>query len=166
MSHSDMNALVGRTEKLVTAISEAILSAAEAAAERVELAAEVARVQQRLAAFTAVVEAIAVQKRALVDRLVTAEGPAKALLERQIELLGLQELAVLERAGVPPVTARHALAAVDAAPALPPAGGADRTYRRDGKRFVRVAAGTDADAIHNGSAAGGAGTATGRGDEK
>lgn len=100
MSHNnDMQALVGRTERLVSAISDAILSAAEAAAERVELAAEVARVQQRLAAFGAVVETIAAQKRVLVERLATAEGPARALLERQIELLGLQELAVLERAG-------------------------------------------------------------------
>lgn len=67
MQANDMNALVGRTEKLVTAISDAILSAAEAAAERVELAAEVARVQQRLAAFSAVVESIAAQKRVLVE---------------------------------------------------------------------------------------------------
>jgi hypothetical protein len=58
---------------------------------------------------------------------------------------------------VPRVTARHALAAADAAPALPPAGGADKTYRRDGKRFVQIAAGTDADASRNGSAAGGTG---------
>jgi hypothetical protein len=139
MSTNDMSALVGRTEKLVIAISDAILSAAEAAAERVELAAEVARVQQRLAAFSAVVESIAAQKRVLVERLATADGPAKALLERQVELLGLQELAVLERAGVPQATAQHALAAADALPALPPAGGPEKTYRREGKRFVRVA---------------------------
>jgi hypothetical protein len=63
-------------------------------------------------------------------------------------------MAVLERAGVPLVTAKHALAAVDAAPALPPAGGADKTYRRAGKRFVRIAAETDTDASRNGSTAG------------
>lgn len=151
MSHSnDMQALVGRTERLVSAISDAILSAAEAAAERVELAAEVARVQQRLAAFGAVVDAIAAQKRVLVERLASAEWPARALLERQIELLGLQELAVLERAGVPQATAQHALAVADAAPTLPP-GSAGRTYRREGKRFVRVATGTGTG--RNGSAA-------------
>jgi acetolactate synthase small subunit len=151
MPANDLNALVGRTEQLVTAISDAILSAAEAAAERVELAAEVARVQQRLAAFSAVVESIAVQKRVLVERLATADGPAKALLERQVELLGLQELAVLERAGVPQATAQHALAAVDAASALLSAESTNKTYRRDGKRFVRVAAATDAS--RNGSTA-------------
>jgi hypothetical protein len=152
MSHSnDMQALVGRTERLVSAISDAILSAAEAAAERVELAAEVARVQQRLAAFGAVVEAIAAQKRVLVERLATTEGPARALLERQVEILGLQELAVLERAGVPHATAQHALAVADSAPARLPAGGTNKVYRRDGKRFVRLA--TGAGTGHNGSAA-------------
>lgn len=150
MSHNnDMQALVGRTERLVSAISDAILSAAEAAAERVELAAEVARVQQRLAAFGAVVEAIAAQKGVLVERLATAEGPARALLERQIEMLGMQELAVLERAGVPQAAAQHALAVADAAPARPP-GSAGKTYRREGKRFVRLAPGTDTG--RNGSA--------------
>ena len=153
MSHAnDMQALVGRTEKLVTSIAEAILSASETAAERIEVAAEVCRIQQRLAAFGAVVDAIAAQKRVLVERLATAEGPAKVLIGRQIELLELQELAVLERAGVPHATARHALAAADAAPALPPAGDADKTYRRAGKRFVRIA--TGAAENRNGSSAG------------
>jgi|SRR5579883_579742 len=139
MQANDMNALVGRTEKLVTAISDAILSAAEAAAERVELAAEVARVQQRLAAFSAVVESIAAQKRVLVERFATVDGPAKALLERQIELLGLQELAVLERAGVPQATAQHALAATDVVPT-----DNDKRYRREGKRFVQITSNTAA----------------------
>lgn len=138
MPANDMQALVGRTELLVTAISDAILSAAEAAAERVELAATVARVQQRLGAFTAVLEAVAVQKRALVERLAVADGPSKALIHRQIELLGLQEIAVLERAGVPQPAVQQALAAMD----TPPVTDASATHRRDGRRFVRLAAGT------------------------
>ncbi|MCE9560857.1 MAG: hypothetical protein K8U57_02270 [Planctomycetes bacterium] len=132
---NDMQALVTRTEQLVNAISGAILSTTEIACERLELAAQVARVQQRMSAFGAVLEAVGTQKAALAARLADATGPLRKLLERQIEMLTVQEVAILEKAGVPQVMAEKALAAVDASsntdmPAT--------TYRREGKRFVRL----------------------------
>jgi hypothetical protein len=84
---NELNSLVARTEQLVSAISSAIVSAAEAAAERVELAASVARVQQRLLAFSVVLESVGTQKAALAGRLAIATGPTRALIEQQIELL-------------------------------------------------------------------------------
>lgn len=136
---NDMQALAGRAEQLIAAITDAILSSAEAAAERIELASSVARVQTRMAAFGAVLEAIVAQKAALTGRLAGAAGAAKALLARQLDILAAQELSVLARVGVPEPTARAAVAAADAAP-LPPA--VTPTHRREGRRFVRLAPGT------------------------
>jgi hypothetical protein len=130
----NMEALVGRTERLVESITGAILSTAEAAAERIELASKVAQIQQRMSAFGAVLEAVGAQKAALEARAAALpHGPVLTLLERQVEALTAQELSVLEKAGVPQPVASAALAA--------PAEG--EVYRREGRRFVPVANGRD-----------------------
>lgn len=126
-----MQELAGRAGQLIGAVTDAIMSTVEVAAERVELAARVARVQTRMAAFGAVLEVIGEQKKALADRLADADGPAAALLKAQLAALTAQEMAVLEEVGMPEPAARAALVAAD---------GDDARYRRDGKRFVRVAA--------------------------
>jgi hypothetical protein len=53
-----MTQLTGRAEQLMDALADAIISTAEAAAERIDLAARVAQIQQRMAAFGAVLEAV------------------------------------------------------------------------------------------------------------
>jgi hypothetical protein len=142
-----MQALVTRTEQHIGAITEAIVSSAEVAAERIVLAAQVARVQQRMAAFSAVLEAIGVQKAALLDRLATATGPTKALVATQVSLLEAQEVEVLKKVGVPEAAARQALVAVGTASDEP--GG---THVREGRRFRRVetTSGTGRNGTHRG----------------
>jgi hypothetical protein len=132
---NEMDALVGRTERLVSSIAGAILASTEAAAERIELAARVAQVNQRMVSFATVLESVAAQRQALAERLETAQGPLRSLLEAQLAALAAQELAILERAGVPSTGARLAgngdgLTQEQAA--IP------ATHRRDGRRFVRV----------------------------
>lgn len=132
MQQTDMTALVTRTEALIDALTGAILSAAQVATERIELAAQVARISQRMAAFASVLEVVGVQKAALTERLTTATGPTRVIIEEQLALLSRQETAILGKAGVPEEAAREAITAVDAAP-LAVAG-----YRRDGRRFVKA----------------------------
>src|SRR4051794_19244385 len=84
---NEMQVLVGRTEQLISAITSAILSSAEIAAERIELASNVARIQQRMSAFGAVLESVGLQKEALAKLLPTASGPTKTLLLKQIAML-------------------------------------------------------------------------------
>lgn len=149
-NNTEMQVLVGRTEQLISAISDAILSSVEVAAERLELAANVARIQQRMSAFGAVLESVGVQKEALAKQLPTASGPTKSLLLRQIAMLASQEVAILTKAGIAEPTAVAALAAVEvpAEPVSEPI--TSPTHRRDGRRFLRVAPGTKRD--RNGSA--------------
>ncbi len=141
---NEMQALVTRTEQLIAALTNAFITTAEVAAERLELAAQVARVQQRMGAFSAVLESIGVQKAVLVARLASATGSTRALIETQVSLLEAQEVEVLKRVGVPEPAARQALAAVVQAPVAD----ATDTYIRDGRRFRRVAP------VVNGKAAG------------
>ncbi|MCE9561525.1 MAG: hypothetical protein K8U57_05675 [Planctomycetes bacterium] len=140
--NNEMQVLVGRTEQLISALTSAILSSAEVAAERIELAAEVARVEQRMSAFAAVLESVGAQKETLAKRVPKATGPMKTLLLKQIAMLATQEVAILSKAGVAEPTAVAALAAVDAPsePAPTPVSG---THKRDGRRFVRLAQGTN-----------------------
>src|SRR6266545_4326534 len=112
---NEMQALVTRTEQLIAALTNAFITTAEVAAQRIELAAEVARVQQRMAAFSAVLESIGTQKAVLVGRLASATGSTKALIATQVSLLEAQEVEVLKKVGVPEAAARQALVAVDAA---------------------------------------------------
>jgi hypothetical protein len=127
MTLNEMTDLTSRTERLVDALSGSILSTVEVAAERIALAAEVARVSQRMSAFSAVLEAIGAQKDALAGRLAAARGPLRALLQRQIEVLTAQEVAVLERAGAASQVARDAIEAAD-----------EPLYKREGSRFVAL----------------------------
>jgi hypothetical protein len=127
-SATEMEALGHRAEKLVNALANAYMSAAEVAAEKIELASRVAQVRMRMTAFGAVLESIGAAKQPLLERLRTAGGPMKALLGYQIEVLTAQELAILEKVGVEPQQARNALTAVDTV----------RHYVRDGRRFRAV----------------------------
>ncbi|MCE9566041.1 MAG: hypothetical protein K8U57_28815 [Planctomycetes bacterium] len=149
-SNNDMQILVGRTEQLIAAITNAILSSAEVAAERIELAANVARIQQRMSAFGSVLETVGAQKEMLAKQLPNATGPSKTLLLKQIAMLASQEVAILSKAGVAEPTAVAALAEVEAPREPSPQSASSPTHRRDGRRFLRVAPGTKRD--RNGTA--------------
>lgn len=123
----DMQALSGRAEKLINALTNAILTTAEVAAEKIELASRVAQINQRMTAYAAVLEIVGAQKMALMQRRDATDGPMKALLTHQIETLTVQEIAILESSGAPAVAARTAVETID-----------EPVYRRDGKRFVQV----------------------------
>lgn len=128
---SEMDALSSRAEQLIDSITNAILSTAESAAERIELASRVAQVRQRMAAFASVLEAVETQKAALAERLDSASGPMRVLLQRQIDMLTEQETAVLGRAGV--------AAGVPSIDSGDSAAGSAGTHKRTGRRFVPVA---------------------------
>jgi hypothetical protein len=125
-TRNEMEQLAGRAEQLISALSNAILSTAEVAAERLELASKVAQVNQRLAAFSAVLDSIAAQREALETRMTTAKGAQRLLLQRQLDLLAAQEVAVLSKAGLDDSQARQALEVAD-----------EPSYHRSGRRFVR-----------------------------
>src|SRR4051794_12937604 len=125
-THGDQMAeLTGRTERLVSALTNALVATAETAAERIELAAAVARVNQRMAAYGAVLDAVGVQRDALLKRLETARGATRLLLQAQISMLQAQEAAVLQKCGVGQEQAAQAISAAD-----------KKLYVRDGGRFV------------------------------
>lgn len=129
-----MQQLTDRTAQIVDALASAMLATAETAAEKITLAAEVARVQARMQAFASVLEAVAAQRAALESRMESASGPMRALLARQIECLSLQEVAVLEKAGAPPVVAAKAVDLIECRL------DEHATHARDGRRFRRVPA--------------------------
>lgn len=130
MSEMNIDRISDRTEAIIDKVCGAIMATVDVAAERLELAAEVARVKQRMTAFSAVLDAVAAQKQALMDKLEEADGPARQLLGHQIELLTAQETAVLQRAGISAEIARPAIDAADH-------GDEDgQLYKRDGRRFV------------------------------
>ena len=115
-----MSELTGRAEQLVDALADAIVSTAEAAAERIDLAARVARIQQRMAAFGAVLESVGAQKHALLLRLDDRALPdsQRRLIEQQVSLLTAQESEILKRAGAgagaaSPEPARQAIGCAD-----------------------------------------------------
>lgn len=131
MQPNEMDALAGRAERMISALSDAIMRTAEVAAERIELASQVAQVRQRVAAYAAVLEAIGSQKAAIAAQLETATGPMRSLLIKQVDILGQQELSILERIGIPAETAQTAIESADALEARD-----DRKYIRDGRRFA------------------------------
>jgi hypothetical protein len=131
---NDMQALTERTERLISALTSAFMSSAEAAAERFELAARVAQINQRAQAFFNVLEITGAQKEAITVRLANAKGAMKLLLENQLASLDAQEVAILAKLGVEPSVAKMAIAEVDQQPA-PSTNG---THRREGKKFVPV----------------------------
>src|SRR5262245_59745075 len=107
-NESEMDGLVARAERLIGAGTGATLATTEAAAERLELASRVAQIQGRMAALAAVLQTVGAQKETLLARLEQARGPVRALLEAQLAALTAQELAVLEKAGVPQLAAHQA----------------------------------------------------------
>lgn len=127
MDQIGMDSLTGRAEALIAAITGGIMSAVETAADRISVASELARVNQRLVAFSAAIEALAAQKEALTARLAKARGPMRAFLTQQLGVLTAQEVGILRRVG---------LADADAAAAVEAADGP--AYRRLGSRFVRA----------------------------
>lgn len=149
MQASSINQLTSRAEQLIDALAESIISTAEAAAERLDLASRVAQIQQRMAAFGAVLESVGAQKGVLIKRLEEKEMPKcqRRLVQRQIELLSAQETEILQRAGA---SAKLARTAVEQADRLideegnqDPNDSEDRLYRRKGRRFVALEAGDE-----------------------
>lgn len=113
MSEMNIDQISARTEAIIDKVCGAIMATVDVAAERLELAAELARVKQRMTAFSAVLDAVSAQKQALTERMESADGPARKLLAHQIELLTHQETAVLQRAGIAPAVASAAISSVD-----------------------------------------------------
>jgi len=156
-TQTSMSHLTGRAEQLVDALADAIISTAEAAAERLDLAARVAQIQQRMAAFGTVLESVGAQKQVLLNKLEEPELPEvqRQLVRQQIDLLTAQETEILKRAGATPHQAQQAIGAADESNGghmslpdhhLPGESPDERLYRRDGRRFVR----TEADPTPNG----------------
>lgn len=133
-NHDDMKALTGQASRLISAISEAIMSSAEVAAERIKLASQVAQIEQRMAAYSVVLDTIQVQKDKLLEQAETAKGARKTLLLRQVEMLEAQEMGVLESIQVPAEVAQRAVQSVKLVE--------DKTeqasHKRQGRRFVPV----------------------------
>lgn len=128
---NDMGALSQRATQLIDSISDAIMGAVQAGAERIQLATQVAMIEQRMSAFGAVLETIGTQKAALLARCESATGPMRALLLAQVDALSGQEMALLARIGVPTDAARLAVDLADQP--------AEATHRREGRAFRRVA---------------------------
>src|SRR4051812_18524481 len=142
-ANGDMQLLTERTEKLIGALTNALLATAETAAERIELAAKVCQMQQRAAAFAAVLESTEAARQALTARMATATGPIRAMLAQQASALAATEVEILSKAGVPAPAAQAALALVDAGPAGDSGRSGEGSHKRDGRRFVRVGAGSN-----------------------
>lgn len=88
--------MTNRAEMLIEALANAIMSSTEAAAERLDLAARVAQIQQKMAAFGAVLESVGAQKEALHNRLEdkSITHSQRQLIEQQINMLTTQASAV------------------------------------------------------------------------
>lgn len=110
---NDVQGMTARAQRLIDAMAGAMMSAAEAAAEKVELAAEVARVSVRMEAVGSVLDVIGAQKEALIVKADEAKGALRTAYLRQVEVLSAQEVSILERLGVPTAAAQIAVAKVD-----------------------------------------------------
>lgn len=131
MNDNDTQALSNRAIAMVDTIAASLMSAVEVAAEKLQLACDVARVTQRLTAFSAVLEAVGVQKAAIAEKMADAKGSARTLYEQQIRMLEAQEVAILKRVGVPDEVATKAIEVKAVETDTP-------THRRDGRRFAPV----------------------------
>jgi hypothetical protein len=110
---TEMDTLVSRSERLINALTGAIMTTAEVAAEKIEMASEVARIKTRMAAFATVLEVVGVQKDTIREQIATARGPVKALLEAQLTALTQQEVGILAKVGVSPEAAATAVTVAD-----------------------------------------------------
>lgn len=119
-----INALFAAYAKAGEAAAERLNSEVEAAAERHRLALEVGKVQTRMEALGAVLEAVGTQKAGLLQARDRTDNPAmRSLYERQIEVLTAQEVSILERCGAPSHVAEET---------------SRQLYVRDGSRFAPV----------------------------
>lgn len=110
---SEIEVMARRSEQLISAMTSALMTTMEVAADRLRLASEVSRIQQRLDAFSAVLDVIGAEKESIQAQLEVSKGASKSLLKRRLEMLTQQELTVLASAGVPDATATEAVQMAD-----------------------------------------------------
>lgn len=110
---NDVREMTGRAQRLIDAMAGAMMSAAEAAAEKVELAAQVARVEIQMQAVGSVLEVIGAQKDQLLTKALEAKGALRAAYLRQVDVLTAQEVGILQKIGVAPALAEEAVKAAD-----------------------------------------------------
>ncbi len=134
MSENKMDEMERRSMQIIDLLTGSVLSALEAAGDKIELSMQTARIRQRFESVSDVLDMIANQKAGLQDRLANASGPLKLAIEAHIAALEIQEVNVLSRLGVQPSTAKQVIEKVDEQRA---------THRRDGKRFLPVVNGSE-----------------------
>jgi hypothetical protein len=110
---SEVQVMVNRADQLINALTDAMMSSIENAAERLRMSSELAQIQARGVAFLSVLEAVGASKQALLLKAKTAAGPMKLAYQQQIKVLSAQETAILAKIGVAPEQARKAIAYVD-----------------------------------------------------
>lgn len=112
-SDSSMDAMSERAERLIGAISGALMSTAETAAMKIELAAQVAQIRQEMAARQSVLGIIADQKLALLEQVEESTGALKLAYQRQVEVLCAQEVGILKGMGIETEVAEQAVSQAD-----------------------------------------------------
>ncbi len=144
---TEMSALSDRTELLIQALTDATMTTAakviesaertvnvatDAAMARIEAGVEFAQMKATLGLRLAQLDMIGKTKTTYLKMRASAENEqnpaAVRLLDFSIGLLTVQEMNVLESAGVPSETATKAIETADA----------KLLYQRDGRRFVSV----------------------------
>lgn len=107
--------LSDRAERLIDAIASGFMKTAQAAAERIQLASEVAIIKQKMTAYAAVLEMVELQKDSISKKIdsLPDNSPLRNLYCFQLEQLTLQELGILENAGVPVSAAETAIKQTD-----------------------------------------------------
>lgn len=106
------NQMGDRAAALIEAISNSLFTAAEVAAEKIQMETLVAQMRMRMEAFSSVLEVIGVQKEALLAK-VGLTGAQKILRDKQIEMLTAQETRILEKIGIEPDVAKGLIESVD-----------------------------------------------------
>jgi hypothetical protein len=109
---NDMTEMANRASQIVDSIASAMMSAAEVAAQKIQLASDLASMKMRLDAFGSVLDAIDAERTPLLEAMEAASGGKKAFLKRRIEMLNEQEMSVLEKASVPTGVARQVVGKV------------------------------------------------------
>jgi hypothetical protein len=129
--------VVGRSQRLINALARAFVASAETAGEKVELAIRVTQMEQRMNAYEMVLSTIEAKREAIEAKMKGKAHGMKRFYQRQLELLQVEEMAVLRQAGVtediPEEKVVQALTEADA-----------RLYVRDGNSFRPLAEGEKA----------------------
>lgn len=124
---NDMMEMADKSSRIIDSFCAALLNTAAVAAEKIELASNISVLRMRMEAFSGVLEIVNAAKKPLMERLEGETNPAmRLMIERQLEMLTEQEIAVLEKASVPGKVAKQLVGTVD------------KAYRRDGRRFIPV----------------------------